>query len=161
MKTADIITAYLATDAADAYGLPLENGDRLSLAVIPHAKAADLLHTIADGKATEKAHNGSGEKIRFNKSKKVAEWIAKNAAEIYALPFTAADIETAYISHIKAYGKQPSGGRGSIFEDWTIKALNGDRNTKQNESRTEGGDTRINGHDIQIKYYRAGFALLK
>ena len=158
MNKTELLEAYERTDKAEALGLSVELNGFLALAVIEKSSVVDLLEKVTGAIDTSKQGT---KQLRYNMTKGHTSEILKKATRVYNLPFSVKDIEKAYNQEFKRLGKRPDGGRGTIFEAMTRQALNGTKNAKQNQSRTESGDSIINGIDIQIKYDRGGFSLLK
>lgn len=158
MNKTELLEAYERTDKAEALGLSVELNGFLALAVIEKRYIVELLEKVTGSIDTSKQGT---KQLRYNMTKGHTSEILKKATRVYNLPFKVQDIEKAYHQEFKRLGKRPDGGRGTIFEELTRKALNGTKNAKQNQSRTESGDSIINGLDIQIKYDRGGFTLLK
>lgn len=160
MTKNELLTEYERLSGADFFGLAIESGGALRLAVIARADVITVLNAVCG--SVEQGSKGNGLRVRYNMTVKHTAIIEQYAVKSYALPFTVADIEAAYIAEKAANGgKQGKRNRGSLFEDWTATALNAERNARQNEAFTNSGDLRINGYDIQVKYDRGAVALPK
>lgn len=148
-----VANKYISVDIAQYLAVAVRYGEGLGLALYP--KTYETIKNITYFHRPE----CRGKNARLVITITNATAYTSHAVKIYPLSFSEKDIknEVARLKELKAQGLiKASRNNGEVFEAWVIAELGGQGNNRMNASKTECGDCRLDGLDIQIKYHKSG-----